>query len=267
MNGHLFVICGASGSGKSTLTEMISQSMPKIERAPKYSTRKCRKKTAENPVTDDIISVDRENFFNKEYDLAYVANDNYYGINSREILELISKNKTLLLSITDFRAVFRLKNIFGDQCTTISLLSAIDQYNFIATHGSREKYSPEDQSKREMQRLYRALDSAGRLNLWREVFASTISLLKTWQMTVPDFKEAESRVKKVRNFQTKFLENSHHFDFTILNYRQNSQTDMLKQFERIYNVINHGFVKSPPEKNTLLVVAAASGSGKGTLPG
>lgn len=263
--GHLFIICGASGSGKSTLTEMIGDNFDEITRAPKYSTRKFRPVTPSNPVEDDIIQVKREDFFGRNFDLAYVANDNYYGVKKKEIFELIEAGNYLLLSITDFRAVFRFKEVFGGLCSTIALLSAIDPLSFISTHGNRDKYDPDNDKKQQMEYLYQRLASAARLNLWREVFANTLHLIKIWQSTVPDIKQAESRTKKVRDFQTRFLENSHHFDFSILNYRKGLQRDMLSQFSLIFDRIRLNI--SPPSisKKTLLVVAAASGSGKGTL--
>lgn len=265
MKGHLFVICGASGSGKSTLTEMISEEVSEIFRSPKYSTREYRPRTSSNPVTDDITQVSQEDFFKNSFDLAYVANGNYYGIKTEEINLLIAEGRHLLLSITDFRAVFRLKAAFGENCTTIALLSAIDQLSFIATHGNRKGYNPTAADKKDMQRLYRVLDSAGRLGLWREVFGATLNLIRSWQSTVPDLKQAESRAKKVRIFQTRYLENSHHFDYAVLNYRKGEQGDMLSQFELIYRNIVKGKKKAKNDSKVLLVVAAASGSGKGTL--
>ena len=269
MSGRLFVICGASGSGKSTLTSIIEKSYAGlIERAPKYSTRAFREKTPDNPVDDDIIHVDKDDFVAGEYDLAYVAMKNKYGIKFSEITERLNSGANLLLVMTDFRAVYRIKMFFNEKCATICLLSAIDQTDFLETHGRRvaHKYIPDEVSQINMRHWYWKLESAANLGLWADYYFSTIRLLQSWQSTIPEYESVEIRTKKVRNFQTRYFENSHHFDFTILNYRKNKIDDMLRQFNVIYETIINGHTKKKSNNDSvLLVVAAASGSGKGTL--
>jgi guanylate kinase len=253
---YLFIICGATGSGKSTLADSIISYYKNFVRAPKYSTRTKRSET------DDIIHVKKID--SENYDLAYMAMGNRYGIRFHEINNQLQKNYNSVLVTTDFRIVSRLKAVYGSKAISICVLSAIDPTKFIEIHGDRYDYNPSKEQKALLKKQFMRLESAARLKLWKNVYHCTRELLGLWQDTIPEKESLEIRTTKVRDFQTKYFENRQLFDYTILNYREGHLEDLINQF--------HGIVRSNSKltistkrikKPLLFLVAAASGSGKG----
>lgn len=258
-NGILYIVCGATGSGKSTLSNsIIANKKLNFTKAPKYSTREYRGEG------DDIIPIKDMDI--GEYDFAYVAMDNKYGLKFNEIEKQLNAGKNSILVLTDFRAVQRLKSIFSENATAICVSSAIDPNKFLQIHGKRYDFLPSKAKKRLMQIQFSRLSSSARLDSWSNVYECTRELLELWQQSIPEHASLEIRTRKVRDFQTKYIENMNLFDHLILNYREGHPEDMSRQFINIFNSHKYNHLRRRPQKGPVLfVVAAASGAGKGLM--
>lgn len=283
MSGHLFILSGPSGCGKTTLLNNLSRAdfsfEYKITKAPKYAIRERRDEN------DDIIQLFDENnrpsislgtvpMFNKDgkrvdlgengIDIAYAINKGRYGISTSQIKEEIDLGKNVFIILSDFRIIRRLKNIFKGRSSAIYIASAVDTKKLEAEQTKRLGI-PEER-KNDLKSQFNQLNSASRLQLWDRVAECIGDLNEYWKKFKPGSDSTDIRAEKIRAFHTRYIDNITLFDHVILNYTEGSPEEMTLQALNIIKGKNsdQSQIKAtyhPP----IFIVAAASGSGKGTM--
>ena len=255
MTPHLFILSGASGSGKTTLLRDAISGVSACVMAPKYSERQVR---TDEP--DDIITV--ASIASSRCDIRYVINGVSYGIVTSEIEELLNGDRHVVVVLSDFRVIRRMKSRFGRRAVTLYVSSMIDPAKLAVIHGRRYQFSPTALQRRELYRQFARLKSAAELDLWTRVFECASEFIADWRDVIPEGRSVEIRAQKIRTFHDRYIENIDLFDHVVLNYH--TPDEMQRQFEALAAFHSHANspVRSAPG---LFVVAAASGAGKGTL--
>ncbi|MEO6144326.1 MAG: hypothetical protein ABIP19_10135 [Dermatophilaceae bacterium] len=255
MTGQLYIISGASGCGKTTLVaQMLNETDLNCIRAEKFSERDHRGEG------DDITHVDRIEEGN--CDLVYVINDTYYGVNTATIEQQLADGKNAFIVLSDFRVVEQLKGRFGDQATAVYVsapMSAAKVQQVMADRHKKEFRPTEDQSSMLRRQFYR-LQCAAQLGRWLTVFDGMVDLLGDWSDVVPHAETTQIRAEKIRSFHLKYIQGLTLFDHVVLNYGQ--PEDMTRQMRQI---LVSSSTTRPQEGPVLLVIAAASGAGKGSV--
>jgi guanylate kinase len=257
INSYVYIICGAAGSGKTTLVNSLVSVDRDFEKAKKYSTRLRRNDD------DDVLPVTEEEMNSGTFDLAYEAAGNRYALRISDINEQLEAGKNVIFPLTDIAAARRIQNMFGERAVTICVMSALNTENFLDLHTRRYGYEPSIDIKRYLKRAFDRLYSAARLQQWQDVFTLTKELVARWEDSLPERRDLEIRKRRVQEFQARYFENLGFFSYTILNYRDGHQEDMLAQFKAIVgDKVRRGrrSIGAP-----LFVVSGASGSGKGML--
>jgi len=256
MENRLFIVCGAAGSGKSTLATLVTNEFPdSVELYKKFTTRPGRE-------NDDCRSI--ENIEIGDFDLAYEAMGNKYGISVSEIMAVLKSGKNVILPTTDFRATERLKYFFKDQCTALCVVTSVDTKKFDLIHKERYGFKPSRAQKVKMSRHFSRMFSATKLDDWHELYEHSTKISELISESIPDSEGLEIRKTKIRNFQTRLFEKPGIFDHLVLNYREGFPDDMLVQFKCVFGLgdNNDDDEGEPP---VLFVISSASGHGKGKL--
>jgi len=255
MGNKLFIVCGAAGSGKSTLARLVVDDFPnRIELYKKYTTRKARE-------NDDCRSIAKIEI--GDFDLAYEAMGNKYGISVSEILAILESGKDVILPTTDFRATERLKYFFQDQCTALCVVTTVDTNKFDQIHKDRYGFEPSNKQRLRMTKHFSRMFSATKLDDWHAVYEHSTKISELVSASIPDSEGLEIRKTKIRNFQTRLFEKPSIFDHLILNYREGYPSDMLTQFQCVITEAKQKEQKK--EAPILFVISSASGHGKGKL--
>ncbi len=260
--GSVFVLSGASGCGKSTLLSALLANPEAgtycLESAPKYSTRTRR----ENDPNDDIIHVPE--ITSSEFDFPYFLNDTTYAIKTDEIEARISEGRNLLVILSDFRVVHRLKQRFPNETIAIYVSSAIDPSKLAVIQQQRRRFIPDNEQRRTLTECFTRLQSGASLDLWERVYKDAVQFGDTWKQFMPESHSTEIRQEKIRQFHTRYIDNISIFDHVVLNYVEGKINDMVEQALSIikYYSLNP---KRVPAHPPVFVICAASGMGKGTL--
>jgi guanylate kinase len=264
MTGHLFIVSGASGSGKTTLVrDVLADPSLNAERSPKYSERARRE--SKDGIEDDTQHVDQIDA--TDFDVSYVLNDTFYGVRTAEIEEQLKRGKNSFIILSDFHVIKRLKEKFGDRCTTVFVSSAVDADSIQKTLTARHahEFNPTDvQADRLATQFYR-LQCAAELGRWPSVFECMAELLTDWKAFIPDGERANIRAEKIRSFHNRYTDQLTLFDHVVLNHTQGDPSDMARQMRNLINSAGNTPTRAAAGESVLFVVAAASGAGKGLL--
>ncbi len=263
MSGKLFVITGASGCGKTTLLNSLLSKKLNLIKAPKYASREVREE--KNGIVDDIIH--DSNITIDNYDLVYKLNEKTYGIKIDEIKQSLDKNRNLIIILSDFRVITRLKNVLKENVVTWYISSAINAQGIEKIQVDRYKnefnLTPTESSK--LYDQYTKLKSASELKSWRRLFECMGELLEDWKKYIPEKDSTEVRKNKIRDFHKSYIDKIHLFDHVILNHNMNNPEEMTRQAINIINFYENNISKPIKENPVIYIVSAASGSGKGVL--
>lgn len=258
--GHLYIVSGASGSGKTTLVnEVLAAGDLNAVRAPKYSERQRR------DVNDDISHVERISA--DEFDVCYVINDNYYGVRTSEIEQQLNTGKNSFIILSDFNVVERLKERLGPRCSSVYVSSAVDPAAFQKINAERHArgFQPTEPEREALGRQFYRLHCAQQLERWPSVFECMGDLVSDWGALIPNAESARIRAEKIRSFHNRYVDNLTLFDHVVLNHSQGKPGDMVLQMRKLIRSRLDGDVRGRPVQPVLMVVAAASGAGKGLL--
>jgi len=117
-----------------------------------------------------------------------------------------------------------------------------------------------------LQTQFLRLKSGARIQKWQEVYEAMSELMTEWRAVIPDALSAEIRAQKIKLFHNRYADKITVFDHVILNYTRDSPDEMVEQMRRIISSrSDHSTRLRPKAHPVLLVVAAASGAGKGLL--
>jgi len=256
-------LSGASGCGKTTLlNDIVSKANchdMRAVKAPKYSEREGRGES------NDIIHVAKGSISLADYDIPYVINDNKYGIKLKDIRDLLDAGYDPFIIVSDFRNVRWLKDSFRERAKTIYVSSAIDAEQLRRIQSERLGFRPDEEQKAVLSYHFDRLGAAARLGWWDRVSECVTELEKDWRAYATDAKSTEIRAQRIRAFHIRYIEHLQLFDYVILNYSENKPEEMTVQAR---NIILNGPQFEPYKKKKhppIFIVAAASGSGKGTL--
>ncbi len=262
MKGNLYILSGASGSGKTTLLNIIV-SKELVVKAPKYSERTVRKLIdgIDDP-EDDIIHID--DITSSNCDIKYVINGKYYGIKTKEIIEILNSNRDCAVIISDLRIVQELKEKINESAISIYISSNISPDELNSIHNERHPFHPSKAQIKKLELQFSRLTSATNLQVWEKVVECMRELLDEWDDYLPESKSIKIRTDKIRLFHNRYIDNIEKFDHVILNY--DSKKNLFQQFSNIKSFsrigdIEQSNVKFPP----IFFLSAASGAGKATL--
>lgn len=282
VDGHLYILSGAPGCGKTTLLNEIAtvtkdsvdprlisriekeQIDPKTKavRAPKFSEREIRPE--DETIIDDIITekpITLENF-----DLAYVRNGVRYGLRFEYIHRLIKQGLNCFVIVSDLRAIRQLKQSFQGIAQAIYISSAIDPDRFRRIQLERWGFRPDENQKAILSHHFARLNAAGRLGWWDRVSEGVSELEKDWHSYATDEKSTQIRIQRIRSMHIRFVEHIELFDHVILNYSEGKPEEMCAQMRNVIQANDRISITCEVKRNPpIFVVAAASGSGKGTL--
>lgn len=278
----MYILSGAPGCGKTTLLNAIAaltresvdprliariegekiDPITKAVRAPKFSERDIRPE--DGAIIDDIIT--EKPITLERFDLAYVRNGIRYGLRFECIHRLLEQGLNCLVIVSDLRAIRKLKQSFGDIAQAIYISSAIDPDRLRRIQLERWGFRPDENQKAILSHHFARLNAAGRLGWWDRVSEGVSELEKDWHSYATDEKSTQIRIQRIRSMHIRFVEHIGLFDNVILNYSEGRPEEMCVQMRNVIRAdvqmcTSYESKKDPP----IFVVAAASGSGKGTL--
>lgn len=122
-SARILLIAGASFSGKDDLVNAMMQIEPsKVALYRKGTTRPKNKKDK-----DELIHLDS---IPKSHDVIYEKNGFSYGLSTKKIWTELSKEKIVLIIVSDLDSIVKLKKEFYDVCSVIYLHSNVDMEEF-----------------------------------------------------------------------------------------------------------------------------------------
>lgn len=266
MKPHLYVLSGASGCGKTTLLNQLCPSDGSVHpelrtvRAPKFSERAVR--TA-GPIVDDVIHVDR--ITATDFDVTYVINNNRYAIRTADIQNLLDQNLNPVIILSDFRVIRQLRDHFGATLRALYVSSAIDPAQLRRIQRERQGFSPDETQKAVLSHHFHRVSAAARLGWWDRVSDCVGKLEEDWRAYAKDAVSTEVRAQRIRAFHIRYVDYLDLFDHVVLNYTEDQPTEMFDQVRTIITSGDHFERFAAKSKPPLFVVAAASGTGKGTM--
>ncbi|WP_460841595.1 nucleoside/nucleotide kinase family protein [Nocardioides marmoraquaticus] len=209
---------------------------------------------------DDIVNVAR--IEDGECDLIYVINDTYYGVDTKSIQQQLDEGLNTFIVLSDFRVVEQLKNRFGSQATTVYISAPMSETRVQQVMADRHKseFRPTEEQSSMLRRQFYRLQCAAQLNRWLNVFDGMVDLLGDWSEVVPRAETTRIRAEKVRSFHLKYIQGLTLFDHVVLNY--GGPEDMTRQMRQI---VSSTPGMRPDQGPVLMVIAAASGAGKGSV--
>ena len=283
MKGYLYILSGPSSSGKTTLLNDLCK-QPTGEalgtvKAPKYSTRE------ERGPDDDVTQVfDAEGrpfvalgtgpFFDRcgnpvnvgpsGIDIAYAINKERYGLSTGRLSELLEEGKNVLVILSDFRIVRRLRRHFPANSKAVYIASAVDPKKLEVEQTLRLGITEE--KRRELAAQITRLKAAERLHLWDRVAECIGELNDYWKKFKPGGESTDIRAERIRAFHTRYVDLLTLFDHVILNYTEGAPEEMSRQMKNVIaSSAKHQAFHRAKQYPPILIVAAASGAGKGTM--
>lgn len=283
MKGCLYILSGPSGSGKTTLVNDLCKA-PDREAlrtvvAPKYSTRD------ERGADDDVkqafdadgrpfIALGMGPFFDRYgkpldlgptgIDIAYAINKYQYGLSTGRISELLEQGKNVLIILSDFRVLRRLRHLFPANSKAVYIASAVDPKKVEVVQASR--HCIPEEKRHELAAQFTRLKAAERLHLWERVAECIGELNDYWKKFKPGGESTDIRAERIRAFHTRYVDHLTLFDHVILNYTEGAPEEMSLQMRNVIaNSATHGVFHRCKQYPPIFIVAAASGAGKGTM--
>ena len=260
--GRIFILSGASGCGKSTLLSSLLKHSEaahlSLEKVSKYSNRTRR----ENDPHDDIIH--EPEITSQKFDFAYFLNRTTYAIKTAEIEERLETGKNLLVILSDFLVVERLKKRFPKETIAIYISSAIDPTKLGEIQQGRRNFLPDQSQQEQLRESFARLQSGARLGLWERVYKDAVGFSDVWKQFMPETDITRIRQDNIRSFHTRYIDNIALFNHVVLNYAEGKPQDMVRQALSIIRYYSKGSMRCvahPP----VFVICAASGMGKGIL--
>lgn len=117
---QIIIIAGGSFAGKDNLVKaMINIEPNKVIDYKKGTTRPA--KSSDN---NELIHLKT---LSKKYDIVYEKNGYKYGVSTNEVWDVLSKEKIVLIVLSDLEAITKLKAKFGNICSTVYLHANIDE--------------------------------------------------------------------------------------------------------------------------------------------
>lgn len=116
---RVFIVVGGSYSGKDELVNAMKIMDPK--RVDSY-----RKQTDRPKRASDNNELHHVKTIYSNFDIIYEKNGFSYGISSKELWQLLSKGKVLLLIVSDYECIELLKKMFGGTCAVLFLHADFD---------------------------------------------------------------------------------------------------------------------------------------------
>ncbi len=146
---RILIIAGASFSGKDELVNALIQIEPNKVSAYKKGTT--RKKTKSDK--DELVHLKK---LPKRYDISYEKNGYFYGIDSKEVWKILSKEKIVIIVLSDLSSILKISDEFKNLVSTIYLHSNIDQDQLIEAKKSlpKEEFLKRSNSSRNLKSVY-----------------------------------------------------------------------------------------------------------------
>jgi guanylate kinase len=98
--GKVFVISGPSGSGKGTIIKAIREAFPNLEKLVTTTTREPREEDVPGKTYNFVSKEEFEKWIKNDEIIEYNFHfDNYYGSRKKDIEDLLSKGKNVLIEV------------------------------------------------------------------------------------------------------------------------------------------------------------------------
>ena len=160
---RILLIVGASFSGKDELVNAMMQIEPsKIALYRKATTRPKNKKDK-----DELIHLKS---IPKSYDVIYEKNGFSYGLSTKKIWSELSKEKIVLIIVSDLDSIEKLKKEFYDVCSVIYLHSNVEKEELEEARKtmSEKEFTKRKNSIAELLKVY-----FGNMNIFDHVLLNT----------------------------------------------------------------------------------------------
>jgi guanylate kinase len=175
---------------------------------------------------DDIKHVNKIN--DKDYTFVYPRYHDLYGIKAEEITNILIQGYNVFIILSDLRIVEELKQFFGSLSVSLYIYRNL-------TDDQLERCLEEREKERGMKQ----------------------------ENTVPFEKQRQTRLNYLYLMQRQYVDNITLFDHVILNTKK--PHDMLRQVTNLIEGYEKGSICIGMKGPVIFLIAAASGSGKGTL--
>jgi len=160
---RLIVVAGASFSGKDALVNAMIQMEP-------TKTLLYQKGTTRPKNENDRNELLHLKTLDDEYNIQYKKNGYSYGLSTQSIWESLSKEKIILIVLSDLEAICELKKAFYDICTVLYLHSNIDEEEM---QQAKNKMSLEELNKRLKSTKKLRETYIGNMNIFNHVLLNT----------------------------------------------------------------------------------------------